>query len=116
MESMLQQIDKLKEDVMEASNAGQEDLSMASQRILDLEDALSTAEDEVDVQKQRIDQLESQLSESSETQRDFEVKEQALQNALLKIKELEYEIASHDEWKKQSVVSIIFGVNSDIRY
>ncbi|KAJ8962809.1 hypothetical protein NQ318_001209 [Aromia moschata] len=71
-------------------------------KISELETMLEAAEEDAEAQKKLAAELELRLSEKKSIERDLELKEQALQNAKLYIKELEYVKESMLEFQEQA--------------
>lgn len=74
-----------------------------------LSEALEKAESEMNLYKDLVADLQSRLGRYTSITNDLEIKEQQLQTANLKIKELEYTLESHGEWQIQcKVLTFLF--------
>lgn len=71
-----------------------------------LTEALKTAEKEAKLYKDLVNDLKARLARLTNASSEVEIKEQMLQTANLKIKELEYTLESYGEWQIQCKVNI----------
>lgn len=98
-------INELEMQVETYETAENEQLSTIQIEKNDLTEALEKAERESELYKELVNDLKSRIGKFTNINCELEIKEQMLQTANLKIKDLEFTIESYGEWQIQSKVS-----------
>lgn len=88
---------ELKVKVQEQKSDDAGEISGLHRRISELEMLLESVEGDAKAHKKLSEELEKKLSEKNGIERELELKQQALQSALLQIKELKFERESYQE-------------------
>lgn len=104
----IQELEKSLSEMKEESKLFDEEESTEiitlNRRIAELEIMLSSAEEDAEAQKNLVTVLQARLSEINSNEREMDKKDQALQAALLRIKELEYAKENFLESQQQAKV------------
>lgn len=100
-------VSKLQSELKEYESDEQDEMTKDKCRIEELEMVLDAAQKDAAAQKELASELETRLLKYTALERDMEMKEQALQKAQRKIKDLEYTLESYGEWQQQSKVKML---------
>ncbi|GLV40114.1 Mitotic arrest-deficient 1 [Carabus blaptoides fortunei] len=97
-------VSKLQSEFKEYESIEQDEMTKNKCRIEELEMVLNAAQKDAAAQKELAGELETRLFKYTALERDMEMKDQVLQKAQRKIKDLEYTLESYGEWQQQSKI------------
>ncbi|XP_063921477.1 mitotic spindle assembly checkpoint protein MAD1 [Zophobas morio] len=106
IEELEKSLTEMKEESRLFDGEENAEIILLNRKLAELQMMLDAAEEDAEAQKKLVLELEKRLTEKSVTERELERKDQALQVALLKIKDLEYAKENFLEFQDQAKTQV----------